>query len=874
VRVDALSARLLGPHFALTSSPEGAILIGEEREADVSRPLLGKPTPCVGREAELSSLEGLFTGCVEESEARAVLVTAPPGAGKSRLRHELLRRIERRGEPVTILAGRGDAMSAGAPYGVLAAAIRALAEVGSDAAPEEQRCLLRSRVGQHVAEADHERVVRFIGELCDVPFPDEGMPMLRAARHEPKIMGDCLRRAVLDFLAAECGAGPVLIVLDDLQWGDALTVSALDDALREQAGAPLLVLALARPEIHEAFPRLWTGHEVQEIALRGLSRKACERLIREVLGKDVPRAVINRAIEQSAGNALFLEEIIRAIAEGRGEGQPETVVAMLQARMGRLAAAPRRALHAASVFGQTFWSGGVARVLAAAPADVTGWLSALIEAELVQPSPASRLLGEKEHAFRHALVRDAAYGLLTASDITTGHRLAGEFLEAAGEHDAALVAEQFERGGEAARAAGWYRRAAEQALEANDLTAVIAHARRAAGLGAEGEVLGATLVYRGEAHVWRGDLAEAMACLEEALRLVPGGSPLYFRTVTALGWAASNTGDLQQLLALAADLRGALEGSPSVPALVAAAKITSRFWNYPELDREVAPFMALLTPRLADPGCDPVVIAYVGQLAAWQAFRDGDPTMACRPLELCAERFEGIGDAREAARARLNFGTYANILGQIDLAEAALRSSVAFFERVGMHGVVASARAHLSLTLLYRGATDEARALGELAVAALASSGNVRGEEHARSRLAAVLTRTGDLSAAELEASRAVQLSETVPAWRCLALATLAQVLLVRARPVEALRAAREAVEHLDRQEAPDEGEPLARLTLAEALHASGDPDGARAAIASARAHLLAWAAKIGDPAWRESFLANIPENARTLALAAEWGAG
>src|SRR5262249_3022103 len=153
------------------------------------------------------------------------------------------------------------------------------------------------------------------------------------------------------------------VVLDDLQWGDPLTVSTLDDALRRQAGAPLLVLGLARPEVHEAFPRLWQGHKGQGIVLRGLGREACERLIREVLGGDAPGSMIDRAFDQSAGNARYREELIRAVAEGKGEEQSETVVAMLQARIGRLPAGSRHALLAASVFGQVFWSGGVARVL-------------------------------------------------------------------------------------------------------------------------------------------------------------------------------------------------------------------------------------------------------------------------------------------------------------------------------------------------------------------------------------------------------------------------------------------------------------------------------------------------------------------------------
>jgi hypothetical protein len=501
VWVDELSARLLGPSFALTPSPGGALLTGQAKDADTSRPLLGRPTPCVGREAELGSLEAQIAGCVEESEARVVIVTAPPGAGKSRLRHELLRRIERKGEPVTLLAGRGDAMSAGAPYGILAAAIRGLAGVSGGEPLEEQRALLRARVGQHVAPvnpAERERVVRFVGELCGVPYPDEGLPMLQTARQEPKIMGDCLRRAVLDWLAAECTAGPVLVVLDDLHWADALTVSFVDQALHEQAGAPLLVLALARPEVHEAFPRLWHGHKMQEIVLRRLSRKASERLIREVLGKDVPAAAVDCAIDQAAGNALFLEELIRSIAEGKTEEAPETVVAMLQARIGRLPLGPRRALRAASVFGQTFWDGGVAAVLGlaghdGASAEVTGWLAALAEAELIQPSAASRLHGEKEHGFKHALMRDAAYGLLTASDLATGHRLAGEFLEVRGhdgEHDGAVIAEHFERGGDRERAAASYLRAAEENLPRGDYLGVQRLCARGLGCAPEGEVLG------------------------------------------------------------------------------------------------------------------------------------------------------------------------------------------------------------------------------------------------------------------------------------------------------------------------------------------------------------------------------------------------
>lgn len=137
--------------------------------------------------------------------------------------------------------------------------------------------------------------------------------MLQTARQNPKLMRDCLRCALLDWLAAECAAAPVLLVLDDLQWSDELTVSAVQEALQQQSGAPLFVLAFAHPEVHKTFPNLWKGHKLQEVPLKGLSKKACERLIHQVLGSAVSPTIIARAVEQSAGNALFLEETVRPV---------------------------------------------------------------------------------------------------------------------------------------------------------------------------------------------------------------------------------------------------------------------------------------------------------------------------------------------------------------------------------------------------------------------------------------------------------------------------------------------------------------------------------------------------------------------------------
>ena len=97
----------------------------------------------------------------------------------------------------------------------------------------------------------------FLGEIANVPFPDDDNDALRAARANPQLMGDGMRRAWEDWLAAECAAHPVLLVLEDLHWGDLPTVSFVDAALRNLRDEPLMVLALARPEVDEQFPDLW-----------------------------------------------------------------------------------------------------------------------------------------------------------------------------------------------------------------------------------------------------------------------------------------------------------------------------------------------------------------------------------------------------------------------------------------------------------------------------------------------------------------------------------------------------------------------------------------------------------------------------------------
>lgn len=468
VLIDPLSARLLAEQFVQMPRHDGAILVGEEKEVDASRLLLGKPTPCVGRDAELGILELQLRSCIEDSSARAILVTAPPGVGKSRLRHEFLRRVERRGEPVTVLLGRGDLLSTGAAYRMVARAIRALCGVSGCEPLPEQRQQLQARLGQNLQDSDKPRVLPFLGELCGVPFSDEDYPFFKEAKQTPKMLPEYVKRACLAWLTAECQAAPLLVVLDDLHWGDELTVALFDQALRDLRDLPLCVLGLARPELHTTFPSMWVGHKLQQIELKGLGKRACERLIQQSLGKQVAPETVACIVEQSAGNALYLEELIRAAADGQFDEKPDTVIAMLQARIGHLPADARRAVLGASVFGQPFWQGGVATVLGLSEQSpvLEDCLRGLIAKELIEAHGSSRIPGQKEFGFRHALVCDAAYGLLTDTDKELGHKLAAEFLEERAEKRSVLAIL-----GHHYRQAGLFDKAVEHYVQAGDQAA-------------------------------------------------------------------------------------------------------------------------------------------------------------------------------------------------------------------------------------------------------------------------------------------------------------------------------------------------------------------------------------------------------------------
>ena len=893
IRVDETVAGLVATTFDLRGDEAGLLLHGE-REAEGKRTLLGKRTPFIGREREMNVLMAMYDEVANEGVARAAIVTAAPGLGKSRLRFELCARLQRRalGSPpipsvqgasepplrgreagFELWLGRGDALRAGSPFGLLAPMIRGLAGVVDGEPIDVQRRKLAARVARHVPKDDRVRVAVFVGELAGVPFAPEEHVELGPARRDLRLMGDQIRRAFMDLVAAECGAGPVLLVLDDAHWGDRPSLSLIDDALRSLPDAPLFVLALARPSIDDLFPNLWAERAATSLKLAPLHKKASEKLVREVLGEAALAEVVDRIVGLAGGDAFYLEELIRAVASGESDALPESVLAMVQHRLDGLDAQKRRVLRAASVFGGTVWSGGVMALLGddeRTPA-IAEALAHLADRELLHHRPLSRFPGHDEYVFRQTLVREAAYATLTEADRRLGHRLAAAWLSRAGETDAGVIASHHERGGEPEHALASYRRAATQALEGNDLDQALDWCERAIGSSAEPPdgthaELGAVWLVMAEALRWRDDLARAEPSAICAMRLLPRGSDAWFIAAGEVAILAGRLGHAPRLFAVADDLLALWCADPSASQVMSTAR-TGAFLvlagAYDRADQLLAR-VTEIEPSVSDPGAR----ARIDQALASRAMVSGDLGVHLARTEAAIAHFSAAGDQRNACLSRITASFAETSVGRFDAAARELREALATATHMALPALAAYAKHTLGFTLAELGELTEAARLEAEAVASFEAHGDARLEGGSRVYLAQIHARRGFLHRAESELDRALDTASAVPAVRAYALAARARIRLSLSRPEEALSDAEHAYSVLTDLGGIEEGESLVRLAYAEALIASGKHDEAQRALADAKQRLMDRAARITDEAVREGLLRGVPENARLLAMA------
>jgi tetratricopeptide (TPR) repeat protein len=509
-------------------------------------------------------------------------------------------------------------------------------------------------------------------------------------------------------------------------------------------------------------------------------------------------------------------------------------------------------------------------------AHVGEWLDLLATRELVARAAGTERRGDvdMEFTFTHALVREAAYSMLTDDDRALGHRLAGGWLEGAGSSDAMALAEHFRRGSEPARAVRWYERAAEQALKANDLAAAIERAELGISCGAVGEDAGALRLIEAEGHVWRGEFAEAERRALEAAAARAPGSASWLRAIGSAIVSAAKQGKLDVVEEQVARV-GAVEPEPAARG----AQMSCLAWGatYLIFGGRMAAADALMASvseiSRGLPEVDPQAQALIHQVRSFRASAAGDLGGCLSGLEAALVAFEQAGDLRNACMVRQNLGYIYSELGDFARAEAALRQALAAADRMGLYEVSAVVQHNLGRVLGLRGQMPEAARLERDAIASFGRQGEPRLEGVARTYLSEILVASGDYADAEKEALLAAESLRVAPSLRVAALGALARARLGRGDASAGLEAAAEAAAELAALGEIEEGESSVRLTHAEALVQNGDDAQARAAVETARERLLARAARIEEPSWRARFLNDVPVNARILSLAAQWSA-
>jgi class 3 adenylate cyclase/tetratricopeptide (TPR) repeat protein len=310
----------------------------------------------VGRERELEQLSDAWDRALTGPRCELVTVVGDAGVGKSRLVGEALAGVEPR-----VVRGRC------LPYG---------------------------------EGVSYWPVVEVVKQLQSLPSDPVAAAAIRSLLGESGVgtSGDEIAWAFRKMLEEQA---PLIVVFDDIQWGDETFLDLVESTALLSSGAPLLLLCMARQELVEMRPT-WPA----TLRLEPLPPEQAETLI----GDTVSGEMRERIAHAAGGNPLFISEML-AMAAGNEEVEvPPTLKALLAARLDQLDGAERTVLERGSVEGEIFHRGSV-QALAPEETQVTTRLAALVRHQLVRPDRA-QLAGDDGYRFRHLLIRDAAYDAL------------------------------------------------------------------------------------------------------------------------------------------------------------------------------------------------------------------------------------------------------------------------------------------------------------------------------------------------------------------------------------------------------------------------------------------------------------------------------
>jgi class 3 adenylate cyclase len=550
---------------------------GEGRSAQLEAPF-------VGRDRELRLVKQLFHTTADEGRAHLLSVVGVAGIGKSRLVWEFEKYLDGLAESAWWHRGRCLAYGDGVAYWALAEMVRMRARIAEDEPAEDSLRKLQQVVAEIVLDPEERgfvepRLQHLLG-LTERTAPDR----------------EDLFSAWRLFVERMADDDPVILVFEDIQWADASLVEFLEYLLDWSRNHPIYVITLARPEVFDRYAG-WgaTARSFTSLSLEPLSVEAVDALLRGLV-PGLPDEAVARIRERADGIPLYAVETVRMLLdrglltpEEGGYGVvgplggldvPETLHALIAARLDGLAPGERRLLQDAAVLGKTFSPRGLAALSGTDEDELRASLAALVRKEVLYHDADPRSPERGQYGFLQALVQRVAYETLARRDRKAKHVAAARYLADAAGIDPDEIAEVIaahlldaQRAGPDDADAGeirseardWLTRAAERAaglaatedaqrafeaaadlsdapldqarlleragtvaLSANDLDSALGHMRRAhelcmqAGATHDGARVAAALGLV----VWRtGSIEEALRQLEDAYAVLAGDEP-------------------------------------------------------------------------------------------------------------------------------------------------------------------------------------------------------------------------------------------------------------------------------------------------------------------------------------------------------------
>jgi class 3 adenylate cyclase len=527
ILVTERAARAAGDGFTF-GEQVGLALRGKSEDV-LAMPLTGHASrerrriPLVGRNADVSQLELVARRAFEERRPFLVSLIAPAGTGKTRLLEEFLDRLPQVAPNARVVTAQCLPYGQRLTYWPMRALQLALLDLPDTTEPEQ----ILEAARAWLQRAGAENPERTASMLAATIGASEAEVLDRSTLFDAW-------RTTIELAAAE---RPLVLVIEDLHWSSDSLLDLVEYILQPRADAPLLMVALMRPELLDRRPS-WGGgrRNYVALALEPLDDASVGTLVEHMLDGPAPE-LVRGVVERADGNPFYAGEIVRSILERATALDdpkalataiatlPDTVQATVLARLDLLEPVARRALQLGSVFGRSFRVAGIAALDDRLAADPRDTVEGLLDRDLIRPS------GPDEVVFRHILIREVAYQTLPRAERARLHAAAGRWLEgqAAGREEelAELIAFHFREAAvlhaaslepDAAlevEAVRWLRRAGETATAASATIEAARHLQAAIDLAGP-ELLPELYLQLGDAYA-SGDLS--VNAYADALRL-------------------------------------------------------------------------------------------------------------------------------------------------------------------------------------------------------------------------------------------------------------------------------------------------------------------------------------------------------------------